>query len=159
MAAKRKTPAAARKAAAKKPAPKKAAAKKPAPKQAAAKKPAPMAARRDDYGAPADVWFAKQQGPAGELARKLRAIVKDAAPDAVEALKWGFPFYTRGGAMLAFVRTARTHASIGFFAEGLDDPDGLLEGSPAAGRHVKVRTDADLRRDVFARWLRKPVAR
>ncbi|MES1208557.1 MAG: DUF1801 domain-containing protein [Pseudomonadota bacterium] len=53
------------------------------------------AARRADYGAPVDGFFAKQPAPLRAIVDELRAMIAAAAPDATAALKWGMPFFTR----------------------------------------------------------------
>lgn len=125
---------------------------KPVKKPAAAMKPGP----REDYGAPVNGWFAKQPQPQRAIAEALRALVHDAAPEAVGSLKWGMPFYTAGGMMCA-IAAHKSHVNLilsgppGAFA----DPHELLEGDGKTGRHLKLRTLDDLPpKDVVRGWLR-----
>ena len=77
----------------------------------------------------------------------LRRLVEDLHPEAVETasrreltVSWGFP----GGkatAWYAYARPFAAHVNLGFFhGVRLPDPDGLLEGTGKALRHVKLRT-------------------
>ena len=76
----------------------------------------------------------------------LRGLVEELHPDAVESasrkeqtVTWGFP----GGKMTAgyaYARAFRGHVNLGFFqGVHLPDPEGLLEGTGKALRHVKLR--------------------
>ena len=76
----------------------------------------------------------------------LRGLVEDLHTEAVETasrregtVTWGFP----GGKMTAgyaYARAFRAHVNLGFFqGVHLPDPEGLLEGSGKALRHVKLR--------------------
>lgn len=135
-------------------APKKAA---PAPKQTApskpmaAKKPAPRA----DLGAPIDGWFDKQKEPIRGIAEALRRLILEAAPDAQASIKWGMPFFTRGGMMCA-IGGHKAHVNL-ILAGGpgtYADPKGLLEGEGTTGRHLKLRSLADLPVADVRGWLR-----
>ena len=76
---------------------KKAAAEKgPAKKAATTAKPA-MAARRDDFGALANAYFAKQPADNKVLLEKLRGIVESAIPDADVSIKWGVSTHQLNG--------------------------------------------------------------
>lgn len=93
-----------------------------------------------------------------EIVLALRRIVLAAAPGAEEEIKWGRPVYSKGG-MLCYVQAGRSHVTFGL-ARGaeLADPDGVLEGTGKLLRHAKVRTKADIRKDLFAGWVRESAA-
>ncbi|MFP2906602.1 DUF1801 domain-containing protein [Pyxidicoccus sp. 3LFB2] len=158
----KKTPAkksAARKTPAKTPA-KSAAAKKAPSKGAAAKKaPARMYLRREDLGAPADAFFARQPSELREHLEALRALVKKAAPGARESMKWGMPYFElKGGFCSLYAST--TYAALNIMAppEKLDDPEGRLEGTGKTMRHLKVRSAADIHEASILRWVKTAVA-
>lgn len=74
------------------------------------------------------------------VAEGLRALVREAAPDLEERLKWGQPTYA-GQGNVCYVAVGRDHVKLGFFhGAHLPDPEGLLEGTGKAMRHVKVRS-------------------
>lgn len=155
-----------------KPAAKEAPAKK-APTKVAAGKPAkgvakaasaskPMA-KRADYGAPIDAFFAKQPEKFLPLLNELRALVERAAPGVESSLKWGMPFFSLNGNMLCGIGAHKAHVNLifsgppGTFA----DPDGLLEGDGETGRRLKITgTEVDdLPRAAIKGWLATAVKR
>jgi hypothetical protein len=160
--------AAAKKTAAKKTAAKKTAGKRPAAKKSAAKKaaakPAPAAAAkwgpRADLGAPVEGFFARQPQELRAILETLRAEVVRAAPEAVGAIKWGMPFYTLGGEMMCALAAHKSHVNLilagppGTYA----DPEGRLAGEGKTGKHLKLRTLADLPRSSVRAWLETAAA-
>jgi hypothetical protein len=143
-----------------KPSTKKPAAKKPAAKKPAAKKTAGAArrpvARRADFGAATDAFYAKQAPPLREILLALRKLVEEAAPDATASLKWGQPFYAIGKGMMCALAGFKSHVNLilagppGAFA----DPEGRLEGDGKTGRHLKLRALSDLPAKSVRAWLR-----
>lgn len=93
--------------------------------------------------------FEEVTAAAGGLApvlTALRGLVEELHPDAVETasrregtVTWGFP----GGKMTAayaYARAFGAHVNLGFFrGTHLPDPEGLLEGTGKALRHVRLR--------------------
>ncbi len=157
----------AKKTAAKKPAAPKAPAK---PKGAAAKKTVAKAAetkqatdrgylRREDLGAPVEVFFARQTPEQRALLEALHALVKRAAPDARESIKWGMPYFELKGGFCAFY-TAPSYVGLNLMAppEKFEDPEGRLEGSGKTMRHLKVRSPADLDEASILGWLKVAAA-
>jgi hypothetical protein len=142
-------------------APRKATKAKKATKAAAAKPARTVAARRADYGAPIDGFFAKQPPQLRAILDELRALIAAAAPDAGATLKWGMPFYTRGDEMMCAVAAFKSHVNLilpgppGTYA----DPDGRLEGDGKTGKHLKLRTVDELPRATVRGWLRTAAAR
>jgi hypothetical protein len=130
--------------------------KKKATKKAASRKP--MVARRADLGDNADGYFTGISGPLGAIASRLRQIVKEAAPKASEAIKWGMPVYELNG-MLCYIRARPSYITFGFYHQGihLSDPDKLLEGTGENMRHVKVRSLADIKGGLFTNWVKQAV--
>jgi hypothetical protein len=137
---------------------------KPKPAARSAPKKQPAAARsapkkkpatRADLGAPIDGFFARQPQPQRGILDALRALVVEAAPDAVGSIKWGMPFFTAGGMMCALT-AHKSHVNLvlagppGTYA----DPDGRLEGDGKTGKHLKLRTLDDLPRPQVRAWLR-----
>ena len=92
-----------------------------------------------------------------DVLRRLREIVRKAAPQADESLNWGKPWYWQNG-MLCYFSAGKSHVTFGFRrATQLRDPDGLFEGTGKDMRHVKIRTAADIRPRQFASWVRQSV--
>ena len=85
--------------------------------------------------------------PMRPVARRLREVILDLDPGAVEVVRLGDRAATYGlgpRKMIegyAYVLPQRTWVNLGFFqGAALADPDGLLEGTGARMRHVRVHT-------------------
>lgn len=86
-----------------------------------------------------DAYIAEQPETMREMVAELRTMIRDEAPAAVEAVKWGHPTYGQGPDV-CYVSAFTRHVNLGFFRGAeLDDPEGLLEGSGKRLRHVKLR--------------------
>ena len=111
---------------------------------------------RKDYGTTADGFFDSLNGAVAPLARALRALIRRAIPTASEAIKWGMPVYETHKLVCA-VRPAEDYVALQFYSSGttLPDPDGLLEGTGKRMRHVKIRTRADIKKDLFISWIQQ----
>jgi hypothetical protein len=85
-----------------------------------------------------DEYIVGLEGWQADAVSKLREIVKTAAPDASEAMKWAQPVYDHGGPF-AYIRAFKNHVNLGFWrGASLDDPKGLLQGDGDKMRHIKV---------------------
>ena len=75
----------------------------------------------------------------------------------MEVIKWGTPVYEKAGLVICSLRAASQHVALQFGSIGtrLHDPDGLLEGTGKKMRHVKVRTSSDIKKKLFAGWIKK----
>jgi hypothetical protein len=118
-------------------------------------KPARKPAPRADYGAPIDGFLAKRPPVQRKVLEELRALIHAAAPDATEMIKWGMPFYSLDGNNLCSTPAFKAHIQVVFFAPSasLVDPDGLLDGESANGRHLKIPDGADWPRAAVKKWL------
>src|SRR5262245_56836219 len=80
-----------------------------------------------------------------EIARALRAIIRQAVPGLTESIKWGNACYANGSNVCSII-PYQSHVNLAFFqGTELDDPEGLLEGTGKAMRHVTVRSVGDIR--------------
>jgi hypothetical protein len=85
-----------------------------------------------------------------ELARKIRALILDVAPGAVEVISIkdrvaGYGFSTKMRNQAVYIALPRDWARLGFYYGGdLPDPDHLLEGEGKRLRHIKIRSEQDL---------------
>ena len=104
-----------------------------------------------------DSWM-EELGPSlREIAQTLRGIILQAVPDISESIKWGTPNYAKSG-HVCYLAANKGHINLGFFnGAGLNNPDGLIEGTGAKMRHVKVRTLEDIRPEVFAALVQEAV--
>jgi hypothetical protein len=140
-AAKKAPKAPARKAAAKKAPARKAAAKK-APARPAARAPASGSMRA--RGMTVDAYVVSMRDWRGDTVSALRQLIREAAPDATESIKWGQPVYEVNGPF-AHIKAHKNHVNFGFWRGAeLTDPKGLLKGTGSRMRHVELRSPADI---------------
>jgi hypothetical protein len=141
----------------------KAASRKAVPRRAPAKKTAAatksastMVARRADYGAPIDGFFAKQPPNLRAILDELRALVEESVPDAIASIKWGMPNFSIGKSMVCALAGFKSHVNLIVAGppEIFDDPEGRLEGDAKGGRHMKLRALEDVPHDAVRRWVR-----
>ena len=100
-----------------------------------------------------------------ELVLALRAVVRRAAPEAVESVVWASLSYHRpevggrvkGAVCLIVVRGDRVRLD---FIHGvrLPDPAGLLQGRQVSKRFVPIETPADAERPKLAALIREAAA-
>jgi hypothetical protein len=88
-----------------------------------------------------------------KIAERLRGLVKDTLPDAVETVKWGNVTYLSNGKNLSWLIVYKDHVDLGFFL-GAKLSSKLLEGSGKGLRHIKVGTLADIDDSEFGRLLK-----
>ena len=85
----------------------------------------------DEYIAGLDGWRA-------DAVTQLREIVREAAPEASEAVKWAQPLYESNGPF-CYIKAFKNHVNIGFWrGVDLDDPHVLLQGDGEKMRHIKI---------------------
>ena len=74
-----------------------------------------------------DAYIKKAAPFAQSILIKLRKLIFQACPDAVETIKWSFPNYEAYGSMLCNMAAFKEHCSFGFWkAALLKDPDDIL---------------------------------
>ena len=129
--------------------------------KSAARKPAArsMSARRADFGAPIDGFFAKQPPELRTILVELRRLVEEVAPEASASIKWGMPFYSIGRNMMCALGGHKSHVNLilagppGTFV----DPRGRLEGEGKTGRRLTLRSIDELPRAAVRGWIRAAV--
>ena len=88
-----------------------------------------------------DDWVADVDSKLRPLARGLRRMFLDAAPDLRESIKWGNPFFEKKGKVFYIASQADKYVTLGLCHGALlPNPDGLIEGTGKRMRHVKVRS-------------------
>jgi hypothetical protein len=114
------------------------------------------AARRADFGASIDGFFAKQPPHLRAILEELRSMIQAAAPDAKSSIKWGMPWFTVDGNMMCSLGGHKSHVNLVLVgpAEAFVDPEGRLLGESKGGRHLKLTTLAELPRESVNLWLR-----
>lgn len=87
-------------------------------------------------GLPVEAFLAGYPGPISAIAERLRTIVLEAVPDAIERIRLGWRLIGydvkrgRGTTYFAFVAPEPEHVHLGFeWGVLLDDPTGVLRGA------------------------------
>ena len=93
----------------------------------------------------------------GQVVADVRALIREVAPEASEAIKWGQPVYEVNGPF-AYINAFANHVNFGFWrGADLADKHALLEGSGAKMRHVRLDSADDVRPDAFRELVRNAV--
>jgi hypothetical protein len=104
-----------------------------------------------------DAYIAGLEGWKGEVASKVRQIVLEAAPDAVESIKWAQPVYETNGPF-CYMKAFENSVNFGFWrGVELEDPKGLLQGTGEKMRHVKLTGIDDVDEAALAGFVRQAV--
>jgi hypothetical protein len=104
-----------------------------------------------------DGYIAQLEGWQAEVVSRVRAIVRAAAPEAKESIKWAQPVYERNGPF-CYVKAFKNSVNFGFWhGVDLDDPQGVLQGSGAKMRHVKLAGIDDVDEGILADLIRQAV--
>jgi hypothetical protein len=107
-----------------------------------------------------DAYIAKSADFAQPILRHLRAAVHDACPDADEAIKWGFPFFLRRGALFCYMASFQRHAAFGFRRGGQVVGEGKRASTEKAmGQFGRLTSVDDLpSRRMLAGYVKKAAA-
>lgn len=93
----------------------------------------------------------------GALLESVRTIIRETAPDASEAVKWGQPVWSSNGPAI-HVKAFPRSVNLGFWrGADLDDPDGLLEGDGTRMKHLKLLAADDLRPAAVRGFVRQAI--
>lgn len=104
----------------------------------------------DDYVAGLDGWRA-------EIVERLRDLIRSAAPEAQESIKWAQPVWEVEGPV-CYVKAFKSHVNFGFWrGTQLDDPDGLISSSGEKMGHIRLESVDDVRPDAFRSLVRQAV--
>ncbi len=93
-----------------------------------------------------DTLIAKAAPFAQTILRELRAMVHEAAPDAVEEVKWSRPFFSVNGVLVCQMSAFTKHCGFGFWSPemtALLAADGV-QGQDAYGSFGRITTMEDL---------------
>lgn len=108
-----------------------------------------------------DAYIAKSAPFAQPILTRLRAVVHRAAPDIVETIKWGMPFFERNG-LVCHMAAFKAHCAFGFYkAAAMKDGAKLTSDAARAGMGNlgRIAAPSDLPPDrTLAAWVREAVA-
>ncbi|MFI6817580.1 iron chaperone [Nonomuraea sp. NPDC050328] len=86
-----------------------------------------------------DEYIEGRTGPGRELLEELRALAREAVPEASEAIKWGDPAWVHPSGTILFVVSAHTkHANVTFTPSTREAFDAELTGFATGKGSVKL---------------------
>jgi uncharacterized protein YdeI (YjbR/CyaY-like superfamily) len=97
-----------------------------------------------------DAYIEKAAPFAKPVLIKLRKLIFQACPEAVETIKWSFPNYEAHGSMLCNMASFKEHCAFGFWKSSLlKDPEGILQvkNKNAMGHLDRITSVKDLPAD------------
>lgn len=104
-----------------------------------------------------DAYIAKLPKHHAETVTAVRKLIRAAAPEAAESIKWSQPVYEVNGPV-AYIKAHSAYVNFGFWRGAqLDDPRGLLQGSGTKMRHVSLPNAAAIRKSDLQRFVRQAV--
>lgn len=104
--------------------------------------------------------IAALSSPQKEICEELRTLITAQFPDLEENWGWSRPLYATKHGMICYFVANKNDVNLGFEQGAhLDDPKGLLRGTGANMRHVKIRTVAELDLAYYETLLAQAVQR
>lgn len=101
-----------------------------------------------------DNYIQKSVPPLRDRLQRLRHLIHETLPGVEESIKWGRPVFSRPK-NICYLQATKDYVTLGFYdGAKLNDPNGLLEGQGKRLKHVKIRSDRDIRNDVVKQWLK-----
>jgi hypothetical protein len=86
-----------------------------------------------------DDYVAAIPAPLDAVAAELRRVVRAAAPEALESVKWGQPVYDVGGPFAALKAYPKWITLTFWRGTALPDPQGILAGDGDRMRHARFQ--------------------
>jgi hypothetical protein len=94
--------------------------------------------------------------PLRSVAMRAREVIDGNLEGADSAIRWAHPTWSLGKTPVCYLKTASKHVTFGFWhGASIDDPSGRLESSGEVMAHVKLRDEADVDANLFAKWLKQ----
>lgn len=104
-----------------------------------------------------DEYVGGAEGWRGEALATLRQLVREAAPEAEEAIKWGQPVYSQNGPV-CYLRAFDNHVNLGFWrGTELQAPEGLLAGEGQKMAHVSFSSGEDINPELVTDLVKQAV--
>ncbi|MGE0734657.1 MAG: DUF1801 domain-containing protein [Alphaproteobacteria bacterium] len=130
------------------------------PTRAATKQALTPAQKKKAGSKAVDAYVATLEPPIQKIVNALRLLVKEAAPDALESIKWAQPVYETNGPF-AFIKVFPAHVNFGFWRGAqiskIADPTGLLVGDGLKMRHVKLISASNIHRNLLQDMVRAAI--
>lgn len=89
-----------------------------------------------------------------EIMEIIRSLIHENGRNVTEEFKWSRPIF-KSTKDFAYLQANKNHVNLGFYQdfEKLDDPKGLLEGTGKTMRHIKIKSAADIDKDLLSNWF------
>ena len=105
-----------------------------------------------------DEYIGSLEGWQAQVVSEVRSLVRQAAPEAKESIKWAQPVYEENGPF-CYIKAFKNSVNFGFWrGVDLSDPSGILQGSGEKMRHVKLTGVDEIQREVLQDYVREAVA-
>ncbi len=105
-----------------------------------------------------DDYIKDQEKDKGTIVNELVSIVNKAAPKQDSGIKWAQPVFWNSDGPFCFIKAYKNHVNIGFWRGAqLKDPNGLLEGSGAKMRHIKIISMQDIDESAIRDFVKQNV--
>jgi hypothetical protein len=105
-----------------------------------------------------DDFVAGLEGWQAEIVMALRALVREAAPEAREVLKWAQPVWERNGPF-AYAKPFPRYVNFGFWrGASLSAPEGLLQSGGSKMAHVKLASARDVQPEILRELVKQAVS-
>ena len=89
------------------------------------------------------------------IVTELRALIRQAAPNATEVMSYGIPNY-RGKRGLAVISPAKTHITLAFSRGAeFDDKYGLLEGVGKVSKNLRFRDIKEINEEALRYYMKQ----
>jgi hypothetical protein len=90
-----------------------------------------------------------------EIVTQIRQIIRNAAPQAHESIKWAQPVYESNGPF-CYIKAFKNSVNFGFWrGVDLNDPQSVLVGSGEKMRHVKITRPDEIDPNLLADFVRQ----
>ena len=104
-----------------------------------------------------DTYIAGLEEWQAETVSAVREIILEAAPDAMESIKWAQPVYEVNGPF-CYIKAFKKSVNFGFWRGiDLDDPSGRLQGTGEKMRHVKLSSVNEVDPEIFSQYVLQAV--
>lgn len=89
-----------------------------------------------------------------EIMEIIRGLIHQNVGQVTEEYKWSRPVF-RTNEDFAYLQANKQHVNLGFYRgfEMLNDPKGLLEGTGKSMRHIKLKSVAEIDKNLLSEWF------
>lgn len=99
------------------------------------------------------------KSPQKEICAQLRSLIQTNFPNIEEKWRWSRPIYAVRGKNICYMVANKNDVNFGFDqGSQINDPEGLLTGTGANMRHIKIRKLADLDVDYYKIMLTQAIS-